>query len=69
MYRVLEKLEGKSPLWRPRRRWVNDIRIDLWGEVVYRFFVGKPQGESQLGRPRRTCVDNIRKDIRGEVGL
>ena len=33
VYRVLVgKPEGKSPLGRPRRRWVNNIRIDLWGE-------------------------------------
>ena len=30
MYRVLvEKLEGKRPLGRPRRRWVDNIRMDL----------------------------------------
>ena len=30
MYRVLVgKLEGKRPLGRPRRRWVDNIRIDL----------------------------------------
>ena len=30
MYRVLvEKPEGKRPLWRPRRRWVDNIRMDL----------------------------------------
>jgi len=29
-YRVLvRKTEGKRPLGRPRRRWVNDIRMDL----------------------------------------
>ena len=29
-YRVLVgKLEGKRPLGRPRRRWVNNIRMDL----------------------------------------
>jgi hypothetical protein len=31
------KPEGKRPLGRPRRRWENNIRIDLrdigWGEV------------------------------------
>jgi hypothetical protein len=37
-YRLLvEKPEGKRPLWRPRRRWVDNIRIDLgevgWGDV------------------------------------
>jgi hypothetical protein len=29
------KLDGKRPLWRPRRRWVDNIKIDLreigWG--------------------------------------
>ena len=30
LYRVLVgKLEGKIPLGRPRRRWVNNIRMDL----------------------------------------
>ena len=30
MYRVLVgKPEGKRPLWRPRRRWVDNIRTDL----------------------------------------
>jgi hypothetical protein len=38
MYRVLmEKPEGKRPLWRPRRRWEDGIRMDLreigWGSV------------------------------------
>jgi hypothetical protein len=37
-YRLLVgKLEGKRPLGRPRRRWVNNIRMDLgevgWGVV------------------------------------
>jgi hypothetical protein len=37
-YRVLvRKLEGKRPLGRPRRRWVDNIRMDLkemeWGDV------------------------------------
>ena len=35
MYRVLVgKLEGKRPLGRPRRRWVDNIRMDLQ-EVGY----------------------------------
>ena len=30
VYRVLvEKPEGRRPLWRPRRRWVDNIRMDL----------------------------------------
>ena len=34
LYRVLvEKPEGKRPLGRPRRRWVNNIRKDLREEV------------------------------------
>jgi len=30
VYRVLAgKPEGRRPLWRPRRRWVDNIRMDL----------------------------------------
>jgi hypothetical protein len=37
-YRLLvEKPEGKRPLGRPRRKWVDNIRMDLgevrWGDV------------------------------------
>ena len=33
MYRVLvEKPEGKRPLGRPRRRWVDNINMDLGEE-------------------------------------
>jgi hypothetical protein len=37
-YRILVgKTEGKRPLGRPRRRWVDNIRMDLgkveWGDV------------------------------------
>jgi hypothetical protein len=37
-YRLLvEKPQGKRPLGRPRRRWVDNIRMDLgevgWGDV------------------------------------
>jgi hypothetical protein len=37
-YRLLEgKQEGRRPLGRPRRRWVDNIRMDLgevgWGDV------------------------------------
>jgi hypothetical protein len=31
-YRLVGKPEGKRPLGRPRRRWVDNIRMDL-GEV------------------------------------
>ena len=27
---LLGKPEGKRPLGRPRRRWVENIRLDLW---------------------------------------
>ena len=26
---LVRKPEGKKPLWRPRRRWVENIRMDL----------------------------------------
>jgi hypothetical protein len=36
-YRLVGKPEGKRPLGRPRRRWVDNIRMDLgevgWGDV------------------------------------
>ena len=33
VYRVLVGTpKGKRPLGRPRRRWVDNIRMDLWGE-------------------------------------
>jgi hypothetical protein len=80
VYRLLVgKPEGKRPLGRPRRRWVDNIKMDLvevaWGDVdwecstngekrnAYRFLVGKPEGKIPLGRPRRRWVDNIRIDL------
>jgi hypothetical protein len=36
-FRLLGKLDGKRPLGRPRRRWLDNIRMDLvevaWGDV------------------------------------
>ena len=33
VYRVLlGKPEGRRPLGRPKCRWVDNIRMDLWGE-------------------------------------
>jgi hypothetical protein len=36
-YRLVGKPEGKRPLGRPRRRWVDNVRLDLgevgWGDV------------------------------------
>jgi len=57
---LVGKPEGKRPLGRPRRGWVNNIRMDLWGEGVYRVLVGNPEGKRPLGRPRVRWVDNIR---------
>ena len=57
----------KRPLGRPRRRWVNNIRMGLWAEGDYRVLVGKPEGKRQLGRPRRKCVDKIWMDMWEEV--
>ena len=70
VYRVfVGKPEGKRPLGRPRRRWVNNIRMDLWGKRVYRVLVGKPGGKRPLGRHRRRWVDKIRMDLWGEGGV
>ena len=67
VYRFLVgKPEGKRPLGRPRRRWVYNIRMDLWGEAVCMFLVGKLEGKRPLGRPRRRSVDNIRMVLWGE---
>jgi hypothetical protein len=60
---LVGKPEGKKPLGRPRRRWVDNIRLDLWGVGVYRVLVGKLEGNRPLGRPRRRWVDNIRMDL------
>jgi hypothetical protein len=34
-----EKARGKEPLWRPRRRWVDNMNLGLkeieWGGVVW----------------------------------
>ena len=43
------KPEGKIKLLIPRRRWVDNIRMDLWGKSVYRFFVGIPEGKETTG--------------------
>jgi len=60
VYRVLVwKPEGRRPLGRPRRRWVDNIRMDLGVETG---------GKEPLGRPRRRWVDNIRMDLSVETG-
>jgi hypothetical protein len=41
VYRVLVvKPEGKRPLEIPRRKCVDNIRMDLWEESVYNFLLG-----------------------------
>jgi hypothetical protein len=81
---LVRKPEGKSPLGRPRRRWLDIIKLNPvevgWGDVEWesstngekrnadRLLVGKPEGRRPLGRPRRRWVDNIKIDL-VEVGL
>jgi hypothetical protein len=78
-YRLLVgKPEGRRPLGRPRRRWLDLVEVG-WGDVdwecstngekrnAYRLLVGKPEGRRPLGRPRRRWVDNIKIDL-VEVG-
>jgi len=57
VYRVLvEKLEGRRPLGRPRRRWVDNIRMDLQ-EVgcVYMDWIRLAQDRDR----RRTLVSAV----------
>jgi len=56
---LVGKPEGRRPLWRRRRRWVDNIRMDLGGV---------PEGRRPVGRPRCRWVDNIRTDLGGETG-
>jgi hypothetical protein len=53
-YRILvEKPEGKRPLGRPRRRWLNNIKIDLieigWGSMDWSFIIYIPVRQQILG--------------------
>jgi hypothetical protein len=59
-YRLLVgKTEGKGPLGRPRRRWVNNIKIDLleigWGDVDW---IGLAQDRDRW-RPLVNAVMNL----------
>ena len=50
VYRVLVgKPEGRRPLGRPRRRWVGNIRMDLWGVGIWTG-LGWPRIETGGGR-------------------
>jgi hypothetical protein len=67
------KPEGKRPLGRPRRRWEDNIKMDLQEVGVYsiecrKVLVGKPEGKRPLGRPRRRWEDNIKMALQ-EVGV
>jgi hypothetical protein len=60
-YRLLVgKPEGKRPLGRPRRRWVDNIRMDLgevgWSDVDW---IGLAQDRSRL-RALVNSVSNVR---------
>jgi len=61
VYRVLVgKPEGRRPLGRPRRRWIDNIRIDLQ-EVGcgYMDWIGLPQDRDRW-RTRVSAVMNLR---------
>jgi hypothetical protein len=64
----VEKLEGKIPLGSPRRRCVDNSRMVLWGELLYRAMVGISEGKKPLGRNRLKFVDNIKMDLCEEWG-
>ena len=50
MYSVLVgKMEGKRPLGRHWLRWLYKIRMDLWGDEVYRYMVGKLSAKETTG--------------------
>ena len=60
-YRVLVgKPEGKRPLGRPRRRWVDNIRMDLQeAEYGYVDWIGLAQGRDRW-RTLVSAVMNLR---------
>jgi len=57
VYRVLVgKPEGKRPLGRPRRRWVDNVRMDLQKvECVYMDWIGLAQDRDRW----RTLVSAV----------
>ena len=59
MYRVLVgKPEGKRPLGRPRRRWEDNIRMDLQEVVLgYEDWIGRAQDRDRW----RALVCAVRK--------
>ena len=50
VYRLLVgKPEAKRPLGRPRRRWVDNIIMVPWGEVVVWCLAGEKRGKETTG--------------------
>jgi len=66
---LVGKPEGKRPMGRPRRRWVDNIRTDLGEWPLYWVLVGNPIGKRTFGTPRHRWVENITMDLRGEVAV
>jgi len=46
---MVGKPEGTRPLGRPGRRWVDNIRMDLWGEVGLYSLVWETGGKEPTG--------------------
>jgi len=43
---------GKRPQGTPRRRWVDNIRMDLWGEVGVKCLRGETGGKETAGETK-----------------
>jgi hypothetical protein len=64
---VVGKPDSRNPLGRPRRIWVYNISMDLWGEGGLKLLVVETWWKETTGGTRRRWVDSIRKDRFGEV--
>jgi len=73
-YKILVgKPDGKRPLGRPRRRWEDDVRMEIGWEVVprktemknsYNILYEKRGGKRPLGRPKRRWEDNFKVSVK-----
>jgi hypothetical protein len=65
VYRVLVgKPEGKRPLGRPRRRWVDNIRMDLQeGGCGYMDWIELAQDRDRWRTQNKIFVSKIRHDL------